>query len=228
LAPVRLEPDRQPLVSPRPDALGPRTGEGAAGRFRLSAKTLGSLEKQGSAAVPAMSDFRTKSAFGYDDLLRCGHGQLFGPGNARLPLPPMLMFDRIVHISETGGAHGRGQAIAELDVKPNLWFFACHFESDPVMPGCLGLDALWQLTGFSLGWRGLAGRGRALGVGEVKFTDQVLPTTKLVRYTVEMKRMRTGKLVLGIADGKLEADGKIIYEASDMRVGLFVGEAAAA
>ena len=184
------------------------------------------MEKKGSAAVSAMTDFRTKSAFTYEDLLRCGHGQLFGPGNARLPLPPMLMFDRIVHISQEGGAHGKGQAIAEFDIKPDLWFFACHFESDPVMPGCLGLDALWQLTGFYLGWRGLPGRGRALGVGEVKFSDQVLPTTKLVRYIVDVKRMRTGKLVLGIADGKLEADGKVIYEVSDMRVGLFVaGEA---
>jgi 3-hydroxyacyl-[acyl-carrier protein] dehydratase / trans-2-decenoyl-[acyl-carrier protein] isomerase len=224
---VRLEPDPQTLPRPRSEILGPGTGEAAAGSLRVSVKILGSLEKQGSTAGPAMSDFRTKSAFSYEDLLSCGHGKLFGPGNARLPLPPMLMFDRIVHISETGGAHGKGQAIAEFDIKPDLWFFACHFESDPVMPGCLGLDALWQLTGFSLGWRGLPGRGRALGVGEVKFTDQVLPTTKLVRYTVEMKRMRTGKLVLGIADGKLEADGKLIYEVSDMRVGLFAGEAAA-
>jgi 3-hydroxyacyl-[acyl-carrier protein] dehydratase/trans-2-decenoyl-[acyl-carrier protein] isomerase len=175
-----------------------------------------------------MFDFRAKNAFGYDDLLRCGHGQLFGPGNARLPLPPMLMFDRITHISEAGGAHGKGQAIAELDVRPDLWFFACHFEGDPVMPGCLGLDALWQLTGFFLGWRGLAGRGRALGVGEVKFSDQVLPSNRLVRYTVDVKRVRAGRLVLGIADGKLEADGRVIYEASEMRVGLFVGEAAAA
>jgi 3-hydroxyacyl-[acyl-carrier protein] dehydratase/trans-2-decenoyl-[acyl-carrier protein] isomerase len=174
-----------------------------------------------------MNDFRTKSAFGLEDLLRCGHGKLFGPGNARLPLPPMLMFDRIVHISAEGGAHGKGQAVAEFDIKPDLWFFACHFESDPVMPGCLGLDALWQLTGFYLGWRGLPGRGRALGVGEVKFSDQVLPTTTLVRYTVDVKRVIARKLVLGIADGKLEADGKIIYEVSDMRVGLFVvGEAA--
>jgi 3-hydroxyacyl-[acyl-carrier protein] dehydratase / trans-2-decenoyl-[acyl-carrier protein] isomerase len=225
---VRLEPDPQSVSRPRPEPIGPRRGEGAAGSLCMSVKILGSLEKQGSAAAAAMPDFRTKSAFSYDDLLRCGHGKLFGPGNARLPLPPMLMFDRIAYISETGGAHGKGQAIAELDVRPDLWFFACHFESDPVMPGCLGLDALWQLTGFSLGWRGLPGRGRALGVGEVKFADQVLPTTKLVRYTVDMKRMRTGKLVLGIADGKLEADGKVIYEASDMRVGLFVGEAAAA
>ena len=225
---MRLEPDPHSLARPRPEVLGPGTGEGAAGSLRLGAKTLGSLEKQGSAAGPAMSDFRTKSAFSYEELLSCGHGQLFGPGNARLPLPPMLMFDRIVHISDSGGAHGKGQAIAEFDIKPDLWFFACHFESDPVMPGCMGLDALWQLTGFFLGWRGLPGRGRALGVGEVRLTDQVLPTTKLVRYTVDMKRMRTGKLVLGIADGKLEADGKVIYEVSDMRVGLFAGGAAAA
>lgn len=225
---MRLEPDPQTLPRPRPETIGPGTREGAAGSLCMSGKTLGLLEKQGRPAGPAMSDFRTKSAFSYEDLLSCGHGKLFGPGNARLPLPPMLMFDRIVHISESGGPHGKGQAIAEFDIKPDLWFFACHFESDPVMPGCLGLDALWQLTGFFLGWRGLSGRGRALGVGEVKFTDQVLPTTKLVRYTVDMKRMRTGKLVLGIADGKLEADGKVIYEVSDMRVGLFAGEAAAA
>jgi 3-hydroxyacyl-[acyl-carrier protein] dehydratase/trans-2-decenoyl-[acyl-carrier protein] isomerase len=192
----------------------------------LSVSALGSLEKEGGAAVPAMVDFRSKSAFGYEDLLRCGHGQLFGRGNARLPLPPMLMFDRIAHISETGGAHNKGQVVAELDVKPDLWFFACHFESDPVMPGCLGLDALWQLTGFFLGWRGLPGRGRALGVGEVKFSDQVLPTTRLIRYVVDIKRVIARKLVLGIADGKLEADGKIIYEASGMRVGLFAGAAA--
>jgi 3-hydroxyacyl-[acyl-carrier protein] dehydratase / trans-2-decenoyl-[acyl-carrier protein] isomerase len=225
LAPVRLQPDPQNLPPLRPEAIGPRLGEGAAGSLRLGDKTLGLLEKQGSLAGPAMNDFRTQSAFSYEDLLRCGHGQLFGPGNARLPLPPMLMFDRIVHISQDGGAYGKGRAVAEFDIRPDLWFFACHFESDPVMPGCLGLDALWQLTGFCLGWRGLPGRGRALGVGEVRLTDQVLPATKLVRYIVDMKRMRTGKLVLGIADGKLEADGKIIYEVSDMRVGLFAGGA---
>ncbi len=223
---MRLEPDPQTLASPPPVSLGQDSGRSAAGSLRVEAKTRRILENQGSAAGPAMSDFRTKSAFGYEDLLSCGHGTMFGPGNARLPLPPMLMFDRIVHISETGGAHGKGQAVAEFDIKPDLWFFACHFEGDPVMPGCLGLDALWQLTGFYLGWRGLPGRGRALGVGEVKFTDQVLPTTKLVRYTVDVKRVRAGKLVLGIADGKLEADGKVIYEVGDMRVGLFVaGEA---
>ncbi len=225
---MRLEPAPQNLISPPPQTTGPGMEEGAAGSLRVEAKTLGSLENQGSAAGPAMSEFRTKSAFSYEELLSCGHGRLFGPGNARLPLPPMLMFDRIVHISETGGAHGKGQVIAEFDIKPELWFFACHFEGDPVMPGCLGLDALWQLTGFFLGWRGLPGRGRALGVGEVRLTDQVLPTTKLVRYTVDVKRVRVGKLVLGIADGKLEADGKVIYEVGDMRVGLFVaGEAQA-
>lgn len=223
---MRLEPDPQTFFAPWPKPLGPGTGEGAAGSLRLGPKTLASLGKKGGAAGPAMSDFRTKNAFNHEDLLNCGHGRLFGAGNARLPLPPMLMFDRIVHISETGGAHGKGQVIAEFDIKPDLWFFACHFEGDPVMPGCLGLDALWQLTGFFLGWRGLPGRGRALGVGEVKFTDQVLPSTKLVRYTVDVKRVRAGKLVLGIADGKLEADGKVIYEVGDMRVGLFVaGEA---
>lgn len=223
---MRLEPDPQTLASSLPAASGLESERGAAGSLRVAAKRLGLLENQGSAAGPAMSDFRTKSAFGYEDLLSCGHGKLFGAGNARLPLPPMLMFDRIVHISETGGAHGKGQAIAEFDIKPDLWFFACHFEGDPVMPGCLGLDALWQLTGFFLGWRGLPGRGRALGVGEVRLSDQVLPSTKLVRYTVDVKRVRAGKLVLGIADGKLEADGKVIYEVGDMRVGLFVaGEA---
>jgi 3-hydroxyacyl-[acyl-carrier protein] dehydratase/trans-2-decenoyl-[acyl-carrier protein] isomerase len=161
-------------------------------------------------------------------LLRCAHGGLFGPGNARLPLPPMLMFDRITHISETDGHYGKGQAIAELDVRPDLWFFACHFESDPVMPGCLGLDALWQLTGFYLGWRGLPGRGRALGVGEVKFSGQVLPQVRLVRYAVDVRRVVARKLVLAIADGRLEADGATIYEAKDLRVGLFTAEAEAA
>jgi len=175
-----------------------------------------------------MSDFRTMNAFSYDDLLRCGHGELFGPGNARLPLPPMLMFNRVTHIAKDGGAYGKGQVIAEYDIDPGLWFFACHFESDPVMPGCLGLDALWQLTGFHLGWLGLPGKGRALGVGEVKFSDQVLPTTRLVRYIVDVKRVIARRLVLGIADGKLEADGKIIYEVADMRVGLFKDEAKAA
>ena len=156
-----------------------------------------------------------------EDLLACGRGDLFGPGNAQLPSPPMLMFDRISEISETGGPHGKGCVRAELKVTPDLWFFPCHFQGDPVMPGCLGLDALWQMCGFYLGWLGAEGRGRALGVGEVKFSDQVLPTVKNVVYGVDLKRVFRSKLVLGIADGWLEADGRRIYEASDLRVGLF-------
>ena len=162
-----------------------------------------------------------KSSYTYDDLLACGRGELFGPGNAQLPAPPMLMFDRISEISETGGPHGKGLIRAELDIKPDLWFFGCHFIGDPVMPGCLGLDALWQMCGFYLGWLGAEGRGRALGVGEIKFTDQVLPSVKKVVYGVDLKRVFRSKLVLGIADGWLEADGRRIYEASDLRVGLF-------
>jgi 3-hydroxyacyl-[acyl-carrier protein] dehydratase / trans-2-decenoyl-[acyl-carrier protein] isomerase len=166
-----------------------------------------------------MSERRT--SFNYEDLIACGRGELFGPGNAQLPLPPMLMFDRISEISEAGGANGKGVVQAELDIKPDLWFFGCHFKNDPVMPGCLGLDALWQLTGFFLGWLGLPGRGRALGVGEVKFADQVLPTIKKVVYGVDMKRVFKGKLILGVADGWLEGDGRRIYEVKDIRVGLF-------
>ena len=162
-----------------------------------------------------------RSNYGYEELLACGRGELFGAGNAQLPLPPMLMFDRIAEIAEKGGAHGKGVVLAELDVNPELWFFACHFKGDPVMPGCLGLDALWQMTGFFLGWIGLEGRGRALGVGEVKFADMVLPTVKKVVYGVDVKRVFRGKLNLAIADGWLEADGKRIYEALNMRVGLF-------
>jgi 3-hydroxyacyl-[acyl-carrier protein] dehydratase / trans-2-decenoyl-[acyl-carrier protein] isomerase len=162
-----------------------------------------------------------RNSFSYEDLIACGRGQLFGAGNAQLPLPPMLMFDRISEISETGGANGKGEVRAEFDIKPDLWFFDCHFKGDPVMPGCLGLDALWQLTGFFLGWLGLPGRGRALGVGEVKFADQVLPSIKKVIYGVDIKRIFKGKLILGVGDGWLEADGKRIYEVKDMRVGLF-------
>lgn len=165
------------------------------------------------------------SSFTYEQLLACGRGELFGQGNAQLPLPPMLMFDRITEISEDGGLHGKGMVRAELDVRPDLWFFPCHFQGDPVMPGCLGLDALWQLTGFFLGWLGLEGRGRALGVGEVKFADQVLPSVKKVVYGVEVKRVFSSKLKLAIADGWLEADGKRIYSVTDMRVGLFKPEA---
>ena len=154
-------------------------------------------------------------------LLACARGELFGPGNARLPAPPMLMFDRITLIDEHGGTNGKGLLVAELDVRPDLWFFACHFEGDPVMPGCLGLDAMWQLTGFYLPWLGEPGRGRALGVGEVKFTGQVLPQAKTVRYEIDVKRVLRGKLKLVIADGRTFVDDQLIYEAKDLRVGLF-------
>lgn len=163
-----------------------------------------------------------QSSFTYEELLACGRGEMFGPGNPQLPLPPMLMFDRITSIGETGGANDKGHVVAELDVKPDLWFFPCHFKGDPVMPGCLGLDALWQMTGFFLGWLGLKGRGRALGVGEVKFSEMVLPTTRKVVYGVDLTRVRaSSKLNLAIASGWLEADGKRIYEVTDMKVGLF-------
>jgi 3-hydroxyacyl-[acyl-carrier protein] dehydratase/trans-2-decenoyl-[acyl-carrier protein] isomerase len=168
-----------------------------------------------------------QSSFGYEDLLACGRGELFGAGNAQLPLPPMLMFDRISEISETGGEFGKGFIRAELDVKPELWFFGCHFRGDPVMPGCLGLDALWQMVGFFLGWLGSQGRGRALGVGELKFSGMVMPTVRKIVYNVDFKRVMRSKLVLGIADGWLSADGEIIYRASDLRVALIRQEAAA-
>jgi 3-hydroxyacyl-[acyl-carrier protein] dehydratase/trans-2-decenoyl-[acyl-carrier protein] isomerase len=163
-----------------------------------------------------------QSSFTYEELLACGRGEMFGPGNAQLPAPPMLMFDRIARIggAEHGSA-GKGYIEAELDIRPDLWFFDCHFIGDPVMPGCLGLDAMWQLVGFFLGWSGAKGRGRALGVGEVKFTGQVTPDVKKVVYKINMKRVIMRKLVMGVADGVLEADGKPIYEAKDLRVGLF-------
>jgi len=165
--------------------------------------------------------FTQKSSYTNEESLTCGEGKMFGPGNAQLPLPNMLMFDRITHIADEGGEHAKGQVVAELDVKPDLWFFDCHFKGDPVMPGCLGLDALWQLTGFWMGWTGAKGSGRALGVGEVKLTEQILPSAKLVTYTVNIKRFINRRLVMGVADGHVEVDGKTAFEVTDMKVGLF-------
>lgn len=162
-----------------------------------------------------------QSSYSYEQLLECGHGDMFGPGNAQLPTPNMLMMDRITHIANTGGAYDKGEIIAELDIHPDLWFFDCHFPGDPVMPGCLGLDAMWQLVGFFLAWDGNIGRGRALGAGEVKFTGQILPTAKKVTYRLDLKRVIARKLVLAIADGSVSVDGKEIYTAKDLRVGLF-------
>jgi 3-hydroxyacyl-[acyl-carrier protein] dehydratase/trans-2-decenoyl-[acyl-carrier protein] isomerase len=159
--------------------------------------------------------------FEREELLKCGHGEMFGPGNAQLPVPDMLMMDRVTEIGDTGGNYGKGRILAELDIRPDLWFFACHFPGDPVMPGCLGLDAMWQMVGFHLAWLGHPGRGRALGVGEVKFSGQVLPTADLVSYRVDIKRVITRKLVLGIAEGRMAVDGREIYNAKDLRVGLF-------
>lgn len=162
-----------------------------------------------------------KNSFTREELLSCSHGTMFGPGNARLPLPPMLMADRITHISNTGGKYGKGELIAEFDIHPELWFFKCHFESDPVMPGCLGIDALWQLVGFHLGWLGSPGRGRALGAGEIKFSGQVLPSAKTVTYHLHLSRVIQRKLVMGVADGSVWVDGREIYTATDLKVGLF-------
>jgi len=162
-----------------------------------------------------------KNAYSKDELIACGNGELFGPGNAQLPIDKMLMVDRIIHISSEGGAFGNGEIIAELDIHPHLWFFQCHFPGDPVMPGCLGLDAMWQLMGFFLGWRGNPGRGRALGCGEVKFSGQVLPSATKVVYNLSVKRVIERKLIMGIADGNLSVDGQEIYSAKDLRVGLF-------
>lgn len=170
--------------------------------------------------------FEQKSSYSYEEILACGRGEMFGPGNAQLPAPPMLMFDRIVNVSTEGGAYGKGFIEAEFDINPDLWFFECHFIGDPVMPGCLGLDALWQLLGFYLGWLGEPGSGRALGLGELKLTGQVQPSTKLVKYRVDLKRVMTGKLVLGIGDGTMYADGEEVYSAKGLKVGLFDNSAA--
>jgi len=173
-------------------------------------------------AEPAMSSsYSQQHSFSKDELVACGHGKLFGDGNAQLPVDHMLMVDRITHITSEGGKFGRGELHAELDIHPDLWFFGCHFVGDPVMPGCLGLDAMWQLLGFFLGWRGNPGRGRALGSGEIKFTGQVLPSATRVVYHIDIKRTIERKLVMGIADGELSVDGKSIYTATDLRVGLF-------
>lgn len=168
-----------------------------------------------------MDSFEAKNTYNRDELLECGHGKMFGPGNAQLPVPNMLMLDRISHISTQGGQYNKGEIIAELDIHPGLWFFDCHFPGDPVMPGCLGLDAMWQLVGFFLAWKGNEGRGRALGSGEVKFTGQILPSAKKVTYHIHLKRVIERKLIMGIADGTVSVDGKDIYFAKDLRVGLF-------
>ena len=162
-----------------------------------------------------------KNSFSYEDLLACGRGEMFGPGNAQLPMPNMLMIDRITNISTEGGNYGKGIVLAELDIKSDLWFFNCHFPGDPVMPGCLGLDALWQLLGFFIAWQGNPGKGRALGVNSVRFTGQVLPTAKLVSYRLDIKRVVNRGVCMGIADGVMSVDNREIYMTKDLRVGLF-------
>ncbi len=162
-----------------------------------------------------------QNSFSYAELMKCGNGELFGLGNAQLPQPPMLMFDRITHISSEGGEYGKGEIIAELDIHPDLWFFQCHFNDDPVMPGCLGVDAMWQLVGFYLGWLGGPGRGRALGSGNIKFTGQVLPSAKKITYRINLSRVIARKLYMGVADATMEVDGEVIYEATNLKVGLF-------
>jgi 3-hydroxyacyl-[acyl-carrier protein] dehydratase / trans-2-decenoyl-[acyl-carrier protein] isomerase len=177
-----------------------------------------------NADAPIIVGGRQQASYSYDELLGCGHGHLFGPGNAQLPMPPMLMFDRITHIDDTSGKYERGVMTAELDIRPDLWFFQCHFDNDPVMPGCLGLDAMWQMVGFFLAWKGGLGRGRALGGADIQFSGQVTPDKRLVRYTVDIRRVIARGLVMGIADATMEVDGKPIYAGANLRVGLFTAE----
>lgn len=179
---------------------------------------------ESSAAATRGTDTRRQHAFTKDELIACGEGRLFGPGTPRLPVGPMLMVDRVTWIAADGGAYGAGEIRAELDVEPSLWFFGCHFIHDPVMPGCLGLDAMWQLIGFHLAWSGHHGRGRALGVDEVRFTGQVLPTARRVNYQIDIKRVIARKLVMIVGDASLSVDGERIYTASGLRVGLFQDE----
>jgi 3-hydroxyacyl-[acyl-carrier protein] dehydratase/trans-2-decenoyl-[acyl-carrier protein] isomerase len=160
------------------------------------------------------------TSFGKEGLLQCARGEMFGPGNAQLPMPPMLMMDRITDVSADGGEHGKGHIQAEFDISPDLWFFECHFPGNPIMPGCLGLDGLWQLTGFNLGWRGMLGQGMALGVGEVKLTGMVTPARKMLTYDINFTRVIDRKIKIGVANGKVFADGELIYEVTDMKVGL--------
>ena len=169
-----------------------------------------------------MNSFTPQPSYSYEEIIECGKGNLFGPGNAQLPAPPMLMFDRITQVNKDGGMHGNGEIIAELDIKPDLWFFECHFLGDPVMPGCLGLDALWQMLGFYLGWLGYPGKGRALGVGEIKFVEEIKPDKQLIQYKVNIKKSMSKKgFSIGYGDGQIIHQDKIIYHANDLKVGLF-------
>ena len=169
-----------------------------------------------------MNSFTPQPSYSYEEIIECGKGNLFGPGNAQLPAPPMLMFDRITQVNKDGGMHGKGEIIAELDIKPDLWFFECHFLGDPVMPGCLGLDALWQMLGFYLGWLGYPGKGRALGVGEIKFVEEIKTDKQLIQYKVNIKKSMSKKgFSIGYGDGQIIHQDKIIYHANDLKVGLF-------
>lgn len=200
--------------------------------FAAAAAAGVAIGTDGSGSVPSGADPRVpmeimpdpRNAFTYDEVIQLGKGKCFTPESPRMPLPNMLMVSRIVRVAEGEGKFRKGQVVAELDINPDQWFFQCHFQGDPVMPGCLGLDAMWQLSGFFLAWLGHLGKGRALGVKEVKFTGQVLPENRLVRYVIDVKRVINRRLVMAITDGRVEVDGKPIYHASDMRVGLFTDD----